>query len=115
MPRILLPLAVLVAVVTPALAQQPPVRAADPALSAVPTDSFAFVSVKVSKLWDNPAAKPFRDWVATQKDGLLESFVGLAFADIDRVTVSSRRWRGGAGRGSDHRRHDAGEIPTRRF
>jgi hypothetical protein len=43
--------------------------------------------VKVSKLWDNPAAKPFRDWVATQKDGVLEAMVGVPFADIDRVTV----------------------------
>jgi hypothetical protein len=43
--------------------------------------------VKVSKLWDNPAAKPFRDWVATQKDGVLEAMVGVPFGDIDRVTV----------------------------
>jgi hypothetical protein len=82
-----LAVAVLLALAAPSAAQQPPGQAADPSLGAVPTDAFAFVSVKVSKLWDNPAAKPFRDWVATQKDGVLESMVGLPFADIDRVTV----------------------------
>jgi hypothetical protein len=73
----------------PATAQPPqPKPAADPGLDAVPTDAFGFVSVKVSKLWDNPAAKPFRAWVATQqKDGLLESLAGVPLADIDRVTV----------------------------
>src|SRR5437868_5499013 len=73
----------------PAAAQPPqPARAADPGLDPVPTDAFGFVSVKVSKLWDNPAAKPFRDWAATQqKDGLLESLAGVPLADIDRVTV----------------------------
>src|SRR5262249_58033629 len=76
----------------PASAQPPqpaqPARASDPGLDPVPTDAFGFVSVKVSKLWDNPAAKPFRDWAATQqKDGLLESLAGVSLADIDRVTV----------------------------
>jgi hypothetical protein len=78
-------MALLLALVSPTLAQQP---AADPGLTPVPADAFVFVSVKVSKLWDNPAAKPFRDWVATQqKEGILESMVGLPFGDIDRVTV----------------------------
>lgn len=62
---------------------QPPAQAS----VAVPADALGFVSVKVSKLWDNPAAKPLRDYIATQKDGLLESLVGVPFADIDRVTV----------------------------
>ena len=40
--------------------EPPPVvgRSADPALAPVPTDSFGFVSLKASKLWDLPAAKP---------------------------------------------------------
>jgi hypothetical protein len=88
MPRLPLALTVLLAIAPTTLAQQPPGRAADPALAAVPADGFAFVSVKVSKLWDNPAAKPFRDWVATQKDGLLEAMVGVPLADIDRVMVA---------------------------
>jgi hypothetical protein len=88
MTRFSFSLVALFALAAPAAAQQPPPgRAAEPSLSAVPTDSFAFVSVKVSKLWDNPAAKPFRDWVATQKDGVLEAMVGVPFGDIDRMTV----------------------------
>jgi hypothetical protein len=88
MPRLLLAVAVLVALASPTFAQQPPPgRAADPALNPVPTDSFAFFSVKASKLWDNPAAKPFRDWVATQKDAPFDRLFGVPPADIDRVTA----------------------------
>src|SRR5262245_38620817 len=66
---------------------QPPAgRSADPALNPVPTDSFAFISVKVSKLWDNTATKPLRDWVASQKEGALDAVFGVPFADIDRIT-----------------------------
>ncbi len=61
-------------------------RPADPALNPVPTDGFLFVSVKASKLWDNPAAKPFRDWVASQKEGSTERLIGLAPGEVDRVT-----------------------------
>jgi hypothetical protein len=66
---------------------QPPGRAADPALNPIPTDCFAFVSVKAAKLWDNPATKPFRDWVAAQKDAPLDVLFGVPPADIDRVTA----------------------------
>ncbi|MBA4062404.1 MAG: hypothetical protein C0501_01610 [Isosphaera sp.] len=72
----------------PAAAQPfPPVRPADPTLNPVPTDAFAFVSVKVSRLWDNPAAKPVRDWVAAQKDAPLDRILGVPPADLDRVTL----------------------------
>jgi hypothetical protein len=71
----------------PAAAQPQPVRPADPALGPVPTDALAFVSVKVSKLWDHPAAKPVRDWVAAQTDGPLDAVFGLPPADLDRVTA----------------------------
>lgn len=86
-------LAVLLAAATATTAQQPqPIqppgaRPADPALAPIPTDSFAFVSVKASKLWDNPAAKPLRDWVAAQKDAPLDSLLGVAPADLDRLTL----------------------------
>lgn len=59
----------------------------EPGLSQVPTDSFLFVSVKASKLWDNPAAKPFREWVAAQKDDPLTDMFGVEAADLDRVTL----------------------------
>jgi Protein of unknown function (DUF1559) len=79
-----------------AIAQQPrvqplgdpnPGRPVDPALNPVPTDSFLFVSVKASKLWDNPAAKPLRDWVASQKDEPFGTMIGIPAADVDRVTL----------------------------
>src|SRR5262245_58392429 len=83
---ILIPLTLLLDVAT--AAAQPPVgRPADPALNPVPTGSFIFVSAKVSKLWDHAAAKPVRDWLAAQKPGPLDQVIGLAPADIDRVTV----------------------------
>jgi hypothetical protein len=88
--RLTLTAAALVAVACPAPAAAPnPVIdwRTDPGLKHVPTDAFLFVSVKVSKLWDLSGAKTFRDWVATQqKDGVLDSMVGLPFSDIDRVT-----------------------------
>jgi hypothetical protein len=62
-------------------------RPADPALAPVPTDSFLFASVKVSKLWDNQAGKPLRDWLATQKPNPFDAVVGLDPAEIDRVTL----------------------------
>ncbi len=62
-------------------------RPADPALNPVPTDAFMFLSVKASKLWDNPVAKPFRDWVASQKEGSLETVIGISPADVDRATL----------------------------
>ncbi len=76
---------------TPALAQ-PPDRPADPSLAAVPTDSFLFASVRVSKLWDNPAAKPLRDWYASQKPGPLDAIAGLRPEEMDRITVFKTSW-----------------------
>src|SRR5690349_7667442 len=73
--------------IQPATGQPGGVRPADPALAPVPTDSFLFVSVKVSKLWDNPAAKPLRDWFAAQKPNPFEAVVGLDPSEIDRVTL----------------------------
>jgi hypothetical protein len=64
-----------------------PAKQADTALAAVPTDAFGFVSVKVSKLWDLPAAKPFRDWVGTQKEGAVEAVLGVHPVDVDRITA----------------------------
>ncbi len=59
----------------------------DPGLKSIPTDGFVFASVKASKLWDNPASKPFRDWVASQKVDPIEEMHGIKAADIDRVTL----------------------------
>jgi hypothetical protein len=57
------------------------------ALSVVPTDAFGFVSVKFSKLWDNPASKPLRVWYGAQKQVPFEDMIGMKAAEIDRVTV----------------------------
>jgi hypothetical protein len=74
-----------------------PARPADTALAAVPTDAFLFASVKVSKLWDNPGAKPLRDWLAAQKTGPLDKLIGVAPAEIDRLTVFTATWDPGQG------------------
>ena len=81
----------------PPAAVQPPVRSADTALAAVPTDAFLVASVRVSKLWDNPAAKPLRDWYAAQKSAPLGAMVGLHPEDVDRVTLFKTSWDPGAG------------------
>jgi hypothetical protein len=73
--------------VTIPVSAQPPAQSADPALAAVPTDAFFFVSAKVSKLWDHPAAKSLRDWEATQKSGPLGQLIGLRLGEIDRFTL----------------------------
>jgi hypothetical protein len=67
-------------------------RPADPALAPVPTDAFLFVSVKVSKLWDNPAAKSLRDWFAAQKEGPFDAVVGVRAEEVDRVTLFRASW-----------------------
>jgi hypothetical protein len=79
---------------------QPPVQPAkqtDASLAAVPTDAFFFVSAKASKLWDLPAAKPLRDWLATQKEDPFGKVIGVSASDVDRVTMFSplgeRAWR----------------------
>jgi hypothetical protein len=91
MPKLRLAFVALLAFALPQVAQpQPPAQPAkqtDTTLAAVPTDAFGFVSVKVSKLWDLPAAKPFRDWVAAQKEGAVEVVLGVPPADIDRITA----------------------------
>jgi hypothetical protein len=69
-----------------------PEKPAETALAAVPTDAFLFVSVRVSKLWDNPAARPLRDWYAAQKEAPFETVIGLQPADIDRVTLFKSSW-----------------------
>jgi len=103
MPKPRFAVAVLLAIglAIPANAQPPrqprfqpiePARPADRTLAVVPTDAFLFVSVKVSKLWDNPAAKPVRDWFAAQKVEPLNEMVGLRPAEIDRVTVFKASW-----------------------
>ena len=66
---------------------QPPAKVTDPALASVPTDAFFFVSVKVSKLWDHPAAKTLRDWEGLQKIGPLDRVLGLRAGEIDRATL----------------------------
>jgi hypothetical protein len=80
---------VLVALVLaiPAVAQPPVKPAADPALAPVPADAFFFASVKVAKFWDNPAARPLRDWVASQKAGTFDRALGLQPAELDRLTL----------------------------
>jgi len=78
----------------PLTAQQPaqPAIPADRSLAAVPTDAFLFASVQVSKLWDNPAAKPLRDWYAAQKPGPLDALAGLKPEEVERVTVFKASW-----------------------
>jgi hypothetical protein len=71
----------------PAPAQPPAPPAKNLALDAIPTDSFAFLTVNAGKLWDNPDFKPLRDWFAAQKVGPTDELVGLPGADLDRVTV----------------------------
>lgn len=75
------------AVSVAATAQPPGKPAADPAIAPVSADSFFFASVKVSKLWDSPAAKPLRDWVASQKAGSFDRALGLQPAELDRLTL----------------------------
>ena len=106
MPRQCFYLAVLVALglAIPATAQFPrqprfqpvqplqPAKPAEPTLAAVPSDAFLFVSVRVSKLWDNPAAKPLRDWYAAQKQAPFEDMIGMKADEIDRVTIFKSSW-----------------------
>lgn len=75
-----------------AVPAQPPAAAAPPAgLDAVPRDGFLVASVDVAKLWDQPGLKGAFDWLAAApKDGQpgpVEQLVGVAPADLARVTV----------------------------
>lgn len=56
-------------------------------LKAVPTDSFAFITVNVGKLWDNPDFKPLRGWFEAQKVGPTDEALGLGAGEIERVTL----------------------------
>lgn len=74
----------------PAASGQSPLPAnhqTEPTLGLVPADGFLVVTVNVARLWDNPAARPLRDWVAAQKPEFLEPLLGVAPADLDRVTL----------------------------
>lgn len=66
---------------------QPPVPGKSPALAAVPTDCFAFLTINVGKLHDAPGFKPLRDWFAAQKVGPTDDLFGLPAADLDRATL----------------------------
>ncbi|VTU02032.1 Protein containing DUF1559 OS=Rhodopirellula maiorica SM1 GN=RMSM_02894 PE=4 SV=1: SBP_bac_10 [Gemmataceae bacterium] len=87
--RLTLTAAALVAVALPVDAAPNPVAdwRTDPGLKHVPTDAFLFATVKVSKLWDSPAAKPLRDWAAAQSEEALAALVGVPPADVDRLTL----------------------------
>jgi hypothetical protein len=91
MPKLRLAFVALFAFALPLIAQpQPPgqpSKQTDTSLAAVPTDAFGFVSVRVSKLWDLPAAKPLRDWVGAQKEGAVEAALGVSPADVERITA----------------------------
>ncbi|MBN9519645.1 DUF1559 domain-containing protein [bacterium] len=65
----------------------PPAPAAPKALAAVPPNGFLVVSVDVAKLWDDPTLKPMQEWFAGQKEATLEPLIGVAPADLARVTV----------------------------
>src|SRR5438046_7281733 len=80
-------LGLLALVPAPAPAQPPAPPAKVPAREAVPTDSFAFLTVNVGKLWDNPGFKPLREWFAGQKLGPTDEAFGLPAADVERVTL----------------------------
>lgn len=84
------------------VAAQPPApsvdsKAGDSVLAMVPTDSFMFVSVRASKLWDLSATKPLRDWAARQKAGTLDHPLGVTPADVERLTVFGPMWFSGPG------------------
>lgn len=73
---------------SPLAVAQPPAPPAKPAaLDAVPTDSFAFLTVNAGKLWDDPGFAPLREWFAAQKVGPTDEMLGVPPADLDRVTV----------------------------
>lgn len=85
--------------IAPQAAGQVGAKAGDSSLMMVPTDSFFVVSVKISKLWDNPAAKPVRDWVSSQKEGTpLDNTLGVPLAEIDRLTAFTPTLSGVMGR-----------------
>lgn len=55
-------------------------------LEFVPPDTFAFVTVKVSDIWDSPTLKPVRENLETLPK-MLEPAVGFGEGDIDRITL----------------------------
>jgi hypothetical protein len=76
--------------VAPAPAQPPaPVPPKDlkpSGLSAVPTDSFAFFTLNVSRVLDKPGFKPLLEWFALQEIGPTDELFGLPAEELDRVT-----------------------------
>ncbi|HYH63342.1 MAG TPA: DUF1559 domain-containing protein [Urbifossiella sp.] len=73
-------------------AAQPPPGGPAPApppkaLAAVPREGYFMVSVNVAQLWDDPALKVAQDWFSAQKEPTTESMVGVAPAELERVTV----------------------------
>jgi hypothetical protein len=54
---------------------------------SIPTDSLIFVSLKVSSILENPAARPLRDWLVSRKNGLLDSVIGLPLGEVERITL----------------------------
>ncbi len=65
----------------------PPAPAVPKALAAVPPNGFLVLSVDVAKLWDDPTLKSMQEWFAGQKEATLEPLLGVAPADLARVTV----------------------------
>ncbi len=81
------PLLLVSATAPPAISQPTATPAKPEALAGVPTDSFAFLTVNVGKLWDNPDFKPLRDWFTAQKSGPTEDAIGVPMGEIERLTL----------------------------
>ena len=79
-------------VVPPATAQPPAQPAKSAWLDPAPTDSFAFLTVNVAKLWDKPGFKPLRDWLDAQKTGPSDTIFGVRAAEVDRITAFMANW-----------------------
>ncbi len=78
--RSLLAFVTVLATSVPATAQVPK------ELDFFPRDSFGFVTVKVSDVWDSPTLRPVRaNFESLPK--LLEPAVGFGEADVERVTL----------------------------
>ncbi len=71
------PVLLVVIAATPLVAQPPAQPAKPAALDAVPTDSFAFLTVNAGKLWDNPSFAPLREWFTAQKIGPTDEVFGV--------------------------------------
>lgn len=65
----------------------PPAPATPKSLAAVPREGFAVVSVNVAQLWDHAAFKGAQDWISAQKEPTVESVLGVAPSEMERVTL----------------------------